>query len=259
MAPYSPFLRGPRRGIEFAAGLGFVVILLTMPTGAAASSVTYQAPYTDFTAIRYVHSVTTGGNLTCGLSLLTPAPGRTVVSSGEERVKVLAHLRACGGQLSSFNYSGRLGLASPNFTVPQTGTYRLGSEWQVGYKVLINVTSPYSNASIWASIGIALHIELVNLSSGATFASTVKPIWNGSLTHGQAFTILPVHQKYLARSGVSLQSGVGYEIKAYLQFYLSGTIEPWVARGHGAEVWLDLGPSRIYPSREARLLSVGLN
>jgi hypothetical protein len=241
------------------AGLGLVVVLLTMPTGAATSSVAYRAPYNGFTAIRYVHSGTTGGNLTCGVTLHTPAPGRTLVSSGEERVKVLAYLSACGGQMSSFNYSGRLGLASPNFTVPTSGTYRFGSDWQVGYKVLINVTSPYSNASIWASIGIALHIELVNRSSGATFASTIKPIWNGSLTHGQAFTILPVHRKYLDRSGVSLQAGVRYEIKAYLQFYLAGTIQPWVAHGSGAVVWLDMGPSRIYSFREARLLSVGLS
>ena len=124
----------------------------------------------------------------------------------------------------------------------------------------MNVTSPTSNGSVTAALAFSLHIELVNLTSGVTFAQTTKPIWNANLTaSGQYFTVFPVHNKFLARAGVHLGAHDRYEIRAYLQFDLSASIQHWVAKGSSVWVWLDMAPSRIYSHREARIVFLGVS
>ena len=115
-----PF-RACRHAVAFFLPALAVFVLITSSVGGSAG-VSFTPPYGGFSAIRYVHNSTTGGNLTCGVSMLTPAPGRVITSAGEERVKVSVRVAACGGTFSAVDYSGRLGVTSTNFTVPSTGT-----------------------------------------------------------------------------------------------------------------------------------------
>jgi hypothetical protein len=189
--------RGKRARLRLAGWLGggglvaVAALMLVAPIASATPFITMKAPYIGM-------SKSLGNTLNsygCSASASESVAPTFSTHTGIFRFAGSTSAASCGG--SAYNEGsvyGSVGLGSPHFQVPSSGTYKVGAIWQVTYSAALSAVwhSSGSNPSRYS------YVEAYVLIDADMY---IYDVTNGTYLFGTGVGYLEIANWYLTSSG----------------------------------------------------------